>query len=142
MFAEYSQGQGGGATNTLTFGPMLQKDTAGPWGHRLVHTLNLFVERDLGPNSTARTGLDFAWQTRLLSGRYLQPGVEIYGSSSDLGQAGGFAAQSWQAGPVLAGAVHPFAVGKFSYELGYQFGLSNAAPRGALRWKLEYEIAF
>jgi hypothetical protein len=32
--------------------------------------------------------------------------------------------------------------GKLKYEVGYMFGMTQASPRGAVRWKLEYEIAF
>lgn len=141
-FAEFSRGQGPGSTNTFTVGPELQKDTGGPFGHRWLHTLNLFVERDVGRNATPRTGLITAFQTRLLLDARLQPGLEIFGGVDDLGRARGFNTQSWQAGPVIVGAFHPFRIGKIAYELGYQFGISDAAPSGAVRWKFEYEWAF
>ncbi len=141
-FAEYSQGHGRGASNSFVFGPLVQKDTAGFFGHRLLHTANIFLEREVGPNASPRTGFDVAWQSRLLLDTRFQPGVEIYGVIDDVGHGGNFNQQGWQVGPVIAGSFRPFPIGKIQYELGYQMGASNAAPNGALRWKFEYEIAF
>ena len=46
------------------------------------------------------------------------------------------------AGPVVVGAVSLAPYGKIKYEMGYLFGYTKATPRGAVRWLLEYEIAF
>jgi len=43
---------------------------------------------------------------------------------------------------VLVGLQNFAPYGKLKYEVGYQFGLTQATERGALRWRLEYEIPF
>ena len=63
FYFEYGQSTTRGpaaAANEVTFGPVIAKD----WG-RTVHTLNLFLTRQLGPDQTTQ-GLDFsyAWQSR------------------------------------------------------------------------------
>jgi hypothetical protein len=42
----------------------------------------------------------------------------------------------------VVGLYNLYRLGKFKYELGYQFGLSSATERGVLRWRLEYEKVF
>ena len=53
-----------------------------------------------------------------------------------------FTQQQHFLGPVAVGAVNFAPYGKLKYEVGYMFGLTPATPRGAIRWRLEYEIAF
>jgi len=45
-------------------------------------------------------------------------------------------------GPVLTGSQSFAPYGKLKYEVGYLFGLTTETPSRAVRWKLEYEIAF
>ena len=107
-----------------------------------MHTLNLFFTREVGPNSTTQTGFQPAWQSRVLLNPYFEPGIEIYGAIDDLSHAGKFNDQRYNVGPMFAGTVAFSGFGKLRYELGYLFGLTTASARGAVRWKLEYEIAF
>jgi hypothetical protein len=32
--------------------------------------------------------------------------------------------------------------GKVKYEVGYLFGATEQSPRGAVRWRFEYELSF
>jgi high-affinity iron transporter len=102
FFAEYSQAAQRGAAHTVKFGPIAQKETPGFGGYNLLHTLNLFFERELGPNSTSRTGFAPAFQSRIALHPLLEPGFEIYGSIDDLGRTGKFRDQQYNAGPVLS----------------------------------------
>jgi hypothetical protein len=43
---------------------------------------------------------------------------------------------------VLVGLQNFAPYGKLKYEVGYLFGLTQATPRGTIRWRLEYEIPF
>jgi hypothetical protein len=43
---------------------------------------------------------------------------------------------------MFAGTYSLAPYGKIKYELGYLFGITPATPRGAVRWKFEYEIQF
>jgi FTR1 family protein len=142
FFAEYSQGTLRDSTNTVKAGPIVQKETPAFGSYNLLHTLNVFFEREVGPHSTSRTGFLPAWQSRIELHPLFEPGFEFYGSIDDLGRAGKFRDQRYNAGPMFAGAYSFAPYGKVKYELGYLFGFTPATPRGTVRWKLEYELAF
>ena len=142
FFYEYSRGYSRGSVSTTKFGPLLQKEASSIGGFGLVHTLNLLFEREVGPLSTHRTGFKPAWQTRVQINPFFEPGFEIYGSIDDLGRAGKIGQQQHSIGPVVAGAVSFSPYGRVKYEVGYLLGMTSAAPRGALRWKFEYELSF
>ena len=50
--------------------------------------------------------------------------------------------QQHRIGPVIVGLQNFAPYGKLKYEVGYLFGLTQATPRGTVRWRLEYEIPF
>ena len=52
------------------------------------------------------------------------------------------AEQQHRIGPVLVGVSNFAPYGNLKYEVGYLFGLTEATPRGTVRWRLEYEIPF
>lgn len=142
FFFEYSQSTLRGVPNGVTFGPIIQKELNDVLGLDTVHTLNLFVSRDTGHDATKATGFSYAWQSLILTHPLISPGVEFYGTIADIAHAGPTAQQQHYVGPVLAGAASFAPYGKLKYEVGYLFGLTPASGRSAVRWKLEYEIAF
>jgi hypothetical protein len=143
FFFEYSQSTLRGEPNSVTFGPIIQKELNNVFGAvDTLHTLNLFLSRDVGHDATRQTGFSYAWQSLVLTHPLLSPGVEFYGFIPDLVQAGPSSQQEHLVGPVLAGKVNLRPYGKLSYEVGYLFGLTPASGRSAIRWRLEYEIVF
>jgi hypothetical protein len=142
FFLEYSQSTLSGQPSAVTFGPIIQKELNNVLGLDTLHTLNLFLSRDVGHNATSATGFQYAWQSLMLTHPLISPGVEFYGTIPDLAHAGPSAQQHHSVGPVLAGAVNFAPYGKLKYEVGYQFGLTPAFGHSAVRWKLEYEIVF
>lgn len=142
LFVEYSHGAQRGFTNTVKAGPIVQKETAGFGPYTLLHTLNLFFEREVGPFSTDRFGFLPALQSRVRLSPFFEPGIEAFGGIEDLQRAGKYNNQQYNAGPMFAGAYNFAPYGKIKYELGYLFGLTPATPRGAVRWLFEYEISF
>jgi high-affinity iron transporter len=142
FFAEYSQSALNGEPNEFTLGPIVQKELYDVLGVDSLHTLNVFLSHDVGHNASHATGMQVAWQSRLLLDPYIDPAIEYYGIIDDLGHAGKFDQQQHFLGPVAVGTVNFSPYGKVKYEVGYMFGLTPATPRGAIRWKLEYEIAF
>ena len=142
LFAEYSQSTQRGAPSGVTFGPIVQKELNDVFGLDTLHTLNLFLSRDVGHDATRATGFFYAWQSLIQTHPLISPGVEFYGNIADLAHAGPAARQQHYVGPVLAGAASFAPYGQLQYEVGYLFGLTPAAGRGAARWKLEYGIAF
>lgn len=142
FFAEYSQSALRNEPNSFTVGPIVQKELYNVLGIDSVHTFNVFLAHDVGHNASHATGLELAWQSRLYLTPYIDPAIEYYGFIDDLANAGPFGKQQHFLGPVAVGAVNFAPYGKVEYEVGYMFGLTQASPRGAIRWKLEYEIAF
>lgn len=142
LFFEYSHANPRGSANSVKFGPIVQKETSGFGKYGLLHTANLLFEKEIGPFSTARAGFVPAWQSRVLLNPFFEPGFEIYGNIDDLGRARKFNNQQYNIGPMFAGSYVFAPYGKIRYELGYLFGATSTTPRGALRWRFEYEIAF
>jgi len=142
FFFEYSQSTLHGAPSGVTFGPIIQKELNDVFGLDTVHTLNLFLSRDVGHDATKATGFSYAWQSVIRMHPLLSPGIEFYGTIDDIAHAGPSSQQQHSVGPVLVGAVNFAPYGKLKYEVGYQFGLTPASGRSAIRWKLEYELAF
>ncbi len=140
FFAEYSQATGP-SPNSVTFGPILYKELT-IFGVDTGHTLNVFFSRETGGGASRATEFEVAWQSVALIHPLFAPGFEYYGTIDDLGNAGSFNQQEHFIGPVLTGfkSFSPF--GKLKYEVGYLFGMTSATPKGAVRWKLEYEIHF
>ncbi|MBV8093635.1 MAG: hypothetical protein JO110_10435, partial [Acetobacteraceae bacterium] len=91
------------------------------------------------------TGFFLAGQSLLRLHPLFQPGAELYYTIGDLGRPGRFADQQLLTGPVLAGGygLRRFGLpGGLRYEAGYLFGATRASPHGAVRWRLDYELAF
>jgi high-affinity iron transporter len=142
FFAEYSQPAHKADAKAFTFGPLAQTEFGEIAGFGALHTLNLLFTREVGNNSMDITPLFIAWQSRLLINSYIQPGIEYYGMINDLTAPGKPTDQQHRIGPVLVGLQNFAPYGKLKYEVGYQFGLTQATERGAVRWRLEYEIPF
>jgi high-affinity iron transporter len=142
LFAEYSQPAHKADAKSFTFGPLAQTEFGEIAGFGALHTLNLLFTKEVGNNSTTGTPFFAAWQSRLLINSYIQPGFEYYGMIDNLSAPGKLADQQHRIGPVLVGLQNFAPYGKLKYELGYQFGLTQATARGAIRWRLEYEVPF
>lgn len=103
---------------------------------------NLIVERQVGENSS--DDLDFA--SRVYSmykmGTYFNPAVEWHADWGSNRNIPSFNQQTHYVGPAAYGDLFHTANGEVEYELGYMFGISDAADDGALRFRLEYEAVF
>ncbi len=142
FFAEYSQSTQQGEPSTFTAGPIIQKELYNFLGLDTLHTLNLFLSRDVGHDATKQTGFQYAWQSLVLLHPLISPGVEFYGIIPDIAHAGPTSTQQHWVGPVLAGGVNLRPYGKLEYQVGYLWGLTPESGRSAIRWRLEYEITF
>ena len=74
FFFEYSQSTVRGAPNGVTFGPIIQKELNDVLGLDTLHTLNVFLSRDVGHNSSKATGFEYAWQSLILTHPLISPG--------------------------------------------------------------------
>jgi high-affinity iron transporter len=142
MFAEYEMPIHRGDAKSFVFGPLAQTEYGEIAGFGALHTLNLLFTKTVGNNSTDATRLNIAWQSRLLIEPRIAPGIEYYSQIDQVLNPGKPAEQQHRIGPVLVGLQNFAPYGKLKYEAGYQFGLTSATPRGAVRWRLEYEIPF
>ena len=146
LYFEYAQSLTRGenaASNAVTFGPLIAKEIG-----RTVHTLNLFMTRQLGPDQTSH-GLDFsyAWQSRWNLWTPLSPAIEVYGDAGVIGSVPKLARQQLLVGPVGIGLIKLDQIGlghggNLKYEAGWLFGTTPATARGVLRWRLEVEVPF
>jgi hypothetical protein len=112
---------------------LLQKETG-----RFLHLANVILEKQLGANAEEGTEAGLAWSTRYRLRPAFEPAIEIH---SDFGEIAGFesyAKQQHFVGPVFYGHVARY----IKYDIGYLFGISNAAADGMLKWILEYEFRF
>jgi hypothetical protein len=146
FFAEYSHAASRADADSLTFGPLVQKQASELFGldlgHDTLHTLNLLFTKEVGRNRNDATPLALAWQSRLQLNPFVQPGFEYYGNVTSIaGESNGDATQH-RLGPVLVGQYNMFQWGKIKYEAGYLFGLNQATERGTVRWRFEYEKSF
>jgi hypothetical protein len=142
MWAEYEHPLHGGDPKAFNFGPLAQTEFGEIAGFGALHTLNLLFARTVGNNRTDATTFFPRWQSRLLINPYIQPGFEYYGQINEILNPGKAAQQQHSVGPVLIGASNFAPYGTLKYEIGYVFGLTDATPRGTVRWLLEYEIPF
>jgi len=142
MFAEYEHPLQRGDPKSFTFGPLAQTEFGEIAGIGALHTVNLLFKRTVGNNRTDATEFDPAWQSRFLVNPLLQPGFEYYGRINQIVNPGKAADQQHRMGPVIVGLQNFAPYGKLKYEVGYLFGLTQATPRGTVRWRLEYEIPF
>ncbi|HXW65791.1 MAG TPA: hypothetical protein VEK74_11955 [Burkholderiaceae bacterium] len=144
FFAEYGQARLKGNPNETTFGPVLRKDLGGT-----SNSINLFLEKDLGPNAANRPVFLYAWETRvdawvMRAGQYfeVEPGLQLYGQPGPVGQFPKWNRQDERAGPQLFGKIHNLGPGTLEWNGGVLFGLTSATPRTTVRWQAEYEIHF
>jgi hypothetical protein len=142
FFTEAERPARNNSAHSVTFGPLVQKELPNVLGIDTVHTLNVLFAREIGHLAEDKTGMRVAWQSRLRLHPLFEPGFEYYGDVEDVANSGKLADQQHRIGPVLAGLTSFAPYGKLKYELGYLVGLTRATEAGAVRWRLEYEIAF
>ena len=68
----------------------------------------------------------------------IEPGFELHWNYGNLEESKPFDEQELQFGPVVYGKIGDH----IKYDVGYLFGVSDAAPDGVLKWVIEYELRF
>ncbi len=135
-YLEYEVGHGAGSSDQIEGKLLLEKATG-----KYVNTANLVMVREVGGNAATATNFEYAWRSKYLFSKAIELGVEVYGEMGELGAFLPSAQQDHRIGPVLSGVL-PLSSGKgkWSYEVGYLFGVSDAAPDGTLKFNIEYEF--
>jgi hypothetical protein len=116
---------------------MLRKEIFGT-----INTVNLFIQKEVGPASAAQPFFVYAWETRLDLGTPIEPGFQAYGNPSAFEGFNSHWPQDNRIGPQLFGVVSNIGPGTLRWNAGILFGVTSAAPRETIRWQLEYEIHF
>lgn len=110
---------------------LLEKDF-----QKITNILNISFNQEVGEGADPHTDAGISWSTRYRLSQYFEPGFEYWNDFSAIDHHLDYDQQSHQVGPCIYG--HLF--GHVNYDVGYLFGISDAAPRGELKWVLEYEF--
>lgn len=137
FFAEFGKTTLADSPDETTFGPIFRKEIFGT-----IDTVNLFIEKDIGNNASARPAFLYAWETRIALGTPIEPGFQAYGQPSGFAGYDSGWPQDNRIGPQLFGTIGQFGAGSLKWNGGILFGVTPAAPRETLRWQAEYEIHF
>ena len=137
LFAEFGKATIRGNPNEFTVGPIFRKEMFGT-----INTINLFIEKEVGPNSAQHPFFVYAWETRLDLGTPIEPGFQAYGNPSAFEGFNSHWPQDNRIGPQLFGVVSNIGPGTLNWNAGVLFGVGSAAPRETFRWQLEYELHF
>ena len=137
LFAEFGKATIRGNPNEFTVGPIFRKEIFGT-----INTINLFIEKEVGPNSAQHPFFLYAWETRLNLGTPIEPGLQAYGNPSAFEGFNSHWPQDNRIGPQLFGVVSNIGPGTLKWNAGVLFGVGSAAPRETFRWQLEYELHF
>ena len=137
LFAEFGRSTFRGNPNEFTLGPMFRKEMFGT-----INTVNLFIQKEVGPASSAQPFFVYAWETRLALGTPIEPGFQAYGQPSAFEGFNSHWPQDNRIGPQLFGSISNIGPGTLRWNAGILFGVSSASPRETIRWQLEYEIHF
>jgi len=99
---------------------LLEKDN-----QKITNILNISFNKEVGGGADPHTNAGISWSTRYRLSQYFEPGFEYWNEQ-----------QSHQVGPVFYGRINRH----IKYDVGYLFGISNIAPRGEIKWVIEYEF--
>jgi high-affinity iron transporter len=103
---------------------------------KITNTLNINFNKEVGGSSDPHTDGGIAWSTKYRLTSFLEPGFEYYIDYSAIGHHLTYDQQSHQVGPAFYGRL----TRHIKYDVGYLFGISDEAPRGELKWIIEYEF--
>ncbi len=135
LYLEYAVARGSGTPDELETKLLLEKSVG-----NFLHTANLVFVRNVGSGAPNTTYFEYAWRSKYFIRNSLEVGVEIYGEMGEFGHVLPSDQQDHRIGPVISGILDHSDEGKWRYELGYLFGVSDAAPSGTLKFNLEYEF--
>ena len=119
----------------LRYGPLLQ----GQWG-ALQANLNLLFERHLHAAEPSVTEFGYQWQLRWRADPKLDWGAQGFGATGPWRHWSDRSEQSHQLGPALFGRTKVSPGAALKYDAALLFGTGGAAPKRALRARLEYEF--
>ena len=103
------------------------------------HTVNIIFSKQVGAgNAQEEVEGGLAWSSKYRFCERFEPGFEYHANFGTLRAHNTYDQQEHQIGPVFYGELPAH----IKYDIGYLFGISNAAPQGELKWVMEYEWRF
>ncbi len=135
VYLEYEKGLKAADAHELE-GKLLLEKTLGRW----LFTANPIFVRPIGGDEHG-VRFEYAWATRYRLRPELEPGFEAFGEIGRIDAADNLSEQVHQIGPDIRGAFR-LGTGKLLYNVGYLLGATDAAPSGAFKFELEYELYF
>lgn len=113
-------------------GKILLEKTIG----KITNVLNINFNQEVGGGAETHTDSGISWSSKYRLSQYFEPGFEYWNDFSEMTHSLTYNQQSHQVGPVFYGHIFRH----INYDIGYLFGISDAAPRGELKWIMEYEF--
>jgi hypothetical protein len=110
---------------------LLEKDF-----QRISNILNVSFNKEVGGGADPHTDGGISWSTRYRLSQYFEPGFEYWNDFSAITHQLDYDQQSHQVGPCFYGRLFSH----LNYDVGYLFGISAGAPRGEMKWVLEYDF--
>jgi hypothetical protein len=136
LLSELEIGTRSGSANEFVLAPLLEKELGSRW----LATVNLFFERNFGPDAESGTTFAYAGRLKLRLTRYFDPAIEIFGEPGRIGHFGHYSGQEHWGGPAFYGKVKLEHAGAFEYSAAFLFGTSEAASDRRAVLRLEYEF--
>lgn len=130
LYLEYAHAARGGEADDVEGKLLLEKETG-----RFVHTANFIFEKQIGEHRENGTNFGYAARTRYRWLPQIEPAIEAYGEFGRISDFNRGLDQEHQIGPVLLGTF-----GRFSYELGWLFGVTRSTPNHTIKFNMEYEF--
>ena len=108
---------------------LLEKDI-----DKISNILNISFNKEVGGGADPHTDGGISWSTRYRLSQYFEPGFEYWNDFSAISHQLDYSQQSHQAGPCILRTL----TGHIHYDIGYLFGISDAAPRRGI--EVDYRI--
>lgn len=105
---------------------------------KLHHLANIAVEHEIGAGRRSGTALIASWKTKYHLTDYAEPGIEFHSNFGKLNDGLSYNEQNHQLGPSISGGIGE----NFRYDIGYLFGVSDAATDGRIKLILGYIVQF
>ena len=102
------------------------------------HLANIAVEHEIGAGRRSGTALIASWKTKYYLTDYVEPGIEFHSNFGKLNDGLSYNEQNHQLGPSISGGIGE----NFRYDIGYLFGVSDAATDGRIKLILGYIVQF
>jgi hypothetical protein len=120
--------------NEIEIGPMFQKQIGST-----INNLNVIFVRDYGSKADYNTDFEYEYQTKWLSNKAVEFGVQAFGEFGDVDDTLSSNDQEHKVGPALFGSIDA-GQNKIKYDAALLFGVTSASPDQTLRFTLEYEM--